>query len=280
MAGRESGTGTGDVSERQSVSGLTIDLNADMGESAEALANGTDRELMQFITSANVACGGHAGDGETMRKTVGLAKERNVAVGAHPSYADRANFGRVELAIEPEEVEESVRGQILALVRVTEAAGVPLKHVKPHGALYHAANRSREVALAIGRAVMSVDPGLVIVGQAGANALQDWRSLGLRVAGEAFADRVYEKDGSLRSRKLAGALIEEPQQAARQAVGIAARHVVALGGGAEVPVVAETICIHSDTPGAVAIARAVRHALEAAGVRVQRLRPRDAGQSG
>lgn len=280
MAAAKPGIVPGDMSESQSVSGVTIDLNADMGESAEGLANGTERELMRFITSANIACGGHAGDDETMRKTVGLAKEFNVAAGAHPSYSDRANFGRVELEIGPQELEESVRGQILALARVAEAAGVRLKHVKPHGALYHAANRSREVALAIWRAVMSVDPGLVIVGQTGANALQDWRSLGLRAAGEAFADRAYERDGSLRSRKLAGALIEKPEQAANQAVDIAVRHMVALGAGVEVPTVAETICIHSDTPGAVVIARAVRHALEAAGVRVQALRPRDAGRSG
>jgi 5-oxoprolinase (ATP-hydrolysing) subunit A len=278
MAAAKPGTEACDVSERRSVSGLIIDLNADMGEFAEALANGTDRELMQFITSANIACGGHAGDDETMRKTVGLAKEFNIAVGAHPSYADRANFGRVELAITPREIEKSVHGQILALAGVVEAAGVPLKHVKPHGALYHAANRSREVALAIGRAVMSVDSELVMVGQAGAHALEDWRSLGLRAAGEAFADRAYERDGRLRSRKLAEALIAEPEQAARQAVDIAMHDVVILGDGGEVPIVAETICIHSDTPGARAIARAVRHALKAAGVRVQALQPTDAGR--
>ena len=252
----------------------TIDLNSDLGESAEWLANGTDRELMRWITSANIACGGHAGDDQTMRRTIEFAKEANVAVGAHPSYPDRENFGRLEMPISPAEVENFVREQILALARVAEGLGVRVKHVKPHGALYHAANRNREVAAAIGRAVLALDSRVVVVGQAGADCLEVWRGLGLRAAGEAFADRTYEKDGTLRSRRLKGALIAHPEQAAKQAVEIATRHAVTLEGGLNLSVSADTICIHSDTPSAAAIARAVSQALEAAGMGVQAIAER------
>jgi 5-oxoprolinase (ATP-hydrolysing) subunit A len=248
---------------------LGVDLNSDMGEMAESLANGVERELMRWITSANVACGGHAGDERMMRETVELAREAGVAVGAHPGYPDRANFGRVEMNLSAAEVQDFVREQILALARVAGGLGVGLRHVKPHGALYHAANRERAVAEAIGRAVRAVDSRLAMVGQAGADCLEVWRGMGLRAVGEAFADRAYEKDGALRSRKLAGALIEAPERAAAQAVGIAARREVDEAGGSKLAVDAETICIHSDTPSAAAIARAVRQGLEAAGVRVR-----------
>jgi len=248
---------------------LVIDLNADMGESPEAIANGADRELMRFITSANIACGGHAGDAHTMRATVELAKQAGVAVGAHPSYPDRANFGRVELKIPPTEIESSVRAQIRGLAAVAGNLGVTVKHVKPHGALYHATNHDREIALAIGRAIRHVDAQLIAIGQAGSNCLEVWRSLGLRTAGEAFADRAYEPDGKLRSRKLAGALIEAPSEAAKQAVSIARNRWVRSTSGSELLIAAQTICIHSDTPSSAKIAQAVRLELEAAGIQVQ-----------
>lgn len=249
----------------------SIDVNADMGESAESLASGADAELMQFITSANIACGAHAGDDHTMRGTIELARRSNVAVGAHPGYPDRANFGRVEMKMDPHEIEASVREQIQRLGRIATALGVQLKHVKPHGALYHAANHDRETALAIGRGALSIDPRIILVGQAGAACLRVWRSQGLRAAGEAFADRAYEPDGTLRSRKLAGALIESPQEAARQAVQIAADQIVTIPGSGRLSVAAETICIHSDTPSAPAIARAVKLGLKAAGIEVRTL---------
>lgn len=257
------------MSETHGVTEGTIDLNADMGESAESLASGTDGELMRFITSANIACGGHSGDEQTMRGTIELAKRWNVAVGAHPSYPDRANFGRQEMAMPHSEIEASVREQIEALRDIAEASAVRLKHVKPHGALYHAANRDREVALAIGRAVSLVDAQLILIGQAGARCLKAWSALGLRTAGEAFADRAYEPDGTLRSRKLEGALLESPESAAKQAVEIAAHGRVSVAGGARLPISAETICIHSDTPSSPAIAQAVRKGLEAAGIQVR-----------
>ncbi len=187
------------------MSDVVIDINADLGESEESVANGTDFELMRYITSANVACGGHAGNEQTMRQTLAAARTLNVAVGAHPGYPDRANFGRVESALSPAEIEASVLEQIASLAKVAESLGMHLVHVKPHGALYHAANKNREVALAIGRAAKKINPQLVMVGQAGSPALEAWRSMGLRWAAEAFADRAYEPDGTLRKRSLPAA---------------------------------------------------------------------------
>jgi len=250
---------------------IYIDINADLGESEESLANGTDFELMRYITSANVACGGHAGNDQTMRKTLAAARKLGVAVGAHPGYPDRANFGRIESALSPAEIEASAHEQVIALARVAESLDMRLVHVKPHGALYHAANKNREVALAVGRAVKAIDPQLVVVGQAGSPALEAWRSMGLRCAAEAFADRVYEPDGTLRKRTLPGALLNDPVRAAQQAVNIAVKHEVIASDGSVLPVEASTICIHSDTPGAAAIAREVNQRLKAAGVLVHAL---------
>ena len=253
---------------------VIIDINSDLGESEESLANGTDYELMRYITSANVACGGHAGDERIMRETVRIAKELNVAVGAHPGYPDRANFGRIESPMAASEIEATVRGQIAALAEVATSLGVQLVHCKPHGALYHAANKSAEVASAIGRAVLESDEQLIMVGQAGSSTLTLWKSMGLSCAAEAFADRAYEPDGILRKRTLPGALLEDPAKAAQQAQDIVIRHLAVATDGSELKVDAGTICIHSDTPGSVRIARAVNEALRNAGVQ---LRPLAAG---
>ena len=253
------------------MSDVTIDINSDLGESEESLANGTDYELMRYITSANVACGGHAGDERTMRETVRIAKELNVAVGAHPGYPDRANFGRIESPMATSEVEATVRDQIAALAEIAESLGVQLVHCKPHGALYHAANKSTEVAAAIGRAVLESDEQLIMVGQAGSSTLTLWESMGLSCAAEAFADRAYEPDGILRKRTLPGALLENPAKAAQQALDIATRHIAIATDGSELKVDAGTICIHSDTPGSVLIARAVNEALRRAGVQLRPL---------
>lgn len=253
------------------MSDIWIDINSDLGESEEFLANGTDFELMRYVTSVNVACGGHAGDERTMRETVRIAKQLNVAVGAHPGYPDRENFGRIESPLSLAEIEATVRDQIAALAAVALPLGVQLVHCKPHGALYHAANRSAEVAAAIGRAVLAGDEQLVMVGQAGSAMLTLWRSMGLTSVAEAFADRAYEPDGTLRKRTLPGALLQDPSKAAKQAIEIAKQHVAITTNGSELPVVAQTICIHSDTPGSVAIARAVREALESSGITVQSL---------
>jgi len=253
------------------MSELWMDINSDLGESEKSLANGTDFELMRSITSANVACGGHAGDERTMRETVRIAKQLGVAVGAHPGYPDRENFGRIESPMSAAEVEATVRDQIAALAEIAAPLGVQLVHCKPHGALYHAANKSAEVAAAIGRAVLESDEQLIMVGQAGSATLTLWESMGLSCAAEAFADRAYEPDGILRKRALPGALLDDPAMAARQAVDIATRQIAMATDGTELKVVAQTVCIHSDTPGSVAIARAVNEALKKAGVQVRAL---------
>lgn len=252
------------------MSDFSIDINSDLGESPQALVDGSDLELMRFITSANIACGGHAGDESTMKQTLVAARELNVAVGAHPSYPDRVNFGRIELPLSAEEIEATVRQQILSLVHVAEGLGMRVVHVKPHGALYHAA-RDRQVAEAVGRAAASVDPQLVMVGQAGSSTLDHWHAMGLRCVGEAFADRVYEKDATLRSRKLADALLDTPARAAQQALEIVLHHRAISHEGNEISIDAETLCIHSDTPNAAAIAREVKNRLMAAGVIVKPL---------
>jgi 5-oxoprolinase (ATP-hydrolysing) subunit A len=249
---------------------ISIDINSDLGESPEALANGLDFELMRSITSANVACGGHAGDESTMPQTLTAARELNVAVGAHPGYPDRVNFGRVEMPLSPADIETTVREQILSLGEVAWNLGMGIVHVKPHGALYHAA-RDRQVAEAIGRAAISVDPKLVMVGQAGSVTLTYWREMGLRCVGEAFADRAYEKNGKLRSRTLPGALLELPARAAQQALDIVLHQRAITHDGGELAIDAETLCIHSDTPNAAAIAREVRSQLASARVIVRSL---------
>jgi 5-oxoprolinase (ATP-hydrolysing) subunit A len=253
------------------MTGISIDINADLGESEESLASGTDFELMRYISSANIACGGHAGNEQTMRQTLAVARELKVAVGAHPGYPDRANFGRIESPLSPFEIEASVIQQVTALAEIAESLDMRLMHVKPHGALYHAANTNREVALAIGRAVKAINPQLVMVGQAGSSALPVWHSLGLRFAAEAFADRAYEPEGTLRKRTLPGALLDDPERAAQQAIDIVVRHKIIASDGSELTIEANTICIHSDTPGSVAIAREINQRLKAAGVLLQGL---------
>jgi UPF0271 protein len=247
----------------------TIDLNSDLGELPAQRA--VDLELMDIVTSANIACGGHAGDEQSMREMVRAAVERRVAIGAHPSYPDRPGFGRVEIAMGERELEEAVRAQLESLVRIAREIGARVVHVKPHGALYHAAMHSRGVAEAVGRAVRSVDSALALMGQAGATGLEWWQGMGMRVVAEGFADRVYLADGTLSPRSRPGALIEDTVKAAQQALRIARGQGVVASDGTVVRVAAQTICIHSDTPGAVPVARAVRTELEKAGFAVRAL---------
>ena len=245
----------------------SIDLNCDLGEDAAAAAR--DAALLEIVTSANVACGGHAGDAESMRRTVRAALARCVAVGAHPGYPDRERFGREDLAMAPEALAASVAGQIEALRAIALEAGAPLRHVKPHGALYNRAAVDPAVATAIADGVARIDAGLAIVGLAGSRAVDGWRRAGFLTIGEGFVDRRYEPDGRLRSRRHSDALITEPDAAAAQAVRIAAEGWVEAVGGMRVAVAAGSLCVHSDTPGALEIAVAVRHALEAAGIAVR-----------
>ncbi len=206
--------------------------------------------LMEFVTSANIACGGHAGDEMTMERTARLALARGVRIGAHPSYPDRGNFGRIAMDLTPPEIERTVLEQIRRLEAVVRSLGGSVEHVKPHGALYNVAARDPDTARAMGRAALAWNPRAVLFGLAGSAALDLWREMGLSVEAEGFADRRYEPDGSLRSRKLPGALITNPQEAAAQALRFARSGNV------------QTICVHGDTPAAVEILRACREALK------------------
>jgi UPF0271 protein len=258
-----------------------IDLNCDMGELPQAIVDGTQEALLRSITSANVACGGHAGDAQMMRTTIEQALRARVAIGAHPGYPDRANFGRLELKMSPESLAESVCLQVRALAEIAAACGALLVHVKPHGALYNQAVKDRGIAKAIAEGVAAASgtdktrcgKNFFLVGLAGSLMLDVFRQAGFPVAAEAFADRRYEQDGTLRSRKFDDALIRDPAEAARQALGIAQRGIVTAHDGSEVELTAETICIHSDTPGAPGIAAAVARALRGAGIPLGTLAP-------
>lgn len=251
---------------------MRIDLNADVGESLGPWPMGDDDRLVPLVTSVNVACGAHAGDPATIERTVRLAARNGVAVGAHPGYPDLVGFGRRDLDMAPDELEASIVYQVGAVAAFARAEGVELRHVKPHGALYNRAARDPVVAAVIARAVRRVAPASVLVGLAGSGMLDAGRAEGLAVAAEAFADRAYEADGSLRSRRLDGALLQGPEAAAAQAVSIVRDGVVRSHAGTDVAVRADTLCIHGDTPGAATIAAAVREALEGAGVTVAALR--------
>ena len=248
-----------------------VDLNCDMGELPEAIADGTQEALLPSFTSANVACGGHAGDEATMKTTVEQALRHGVAIGAHPGYPDRDNFGRIELQMPPEEVSKFVFEQVRALAEVAERCGARLVHVKPHGALYNQAVHDQKLAEAIAQGVAKWSRELVLVGLAGSPMLQVFREAGFAAAAEAFADRLYEPDGTLRSRKFGDALIRDPAQAAAQALRMVERGEVIAADGSQVPVQAETICIHGDTPGAPKIAAMVAQALRQAGIALQPL---------
>jgi len=248
-----------------------IDLNCDMGELPEMVADGRQEALMQFISSANVACGGHAGDEAMMRATIEQAQRHGVAIGAHPGYEDREHFGRVALNLSPEEIRDSVYRQITALATVAEKCGAKITHVKAHGALYNQAAQHAAIARAIAEGVRRWRNDVVMVGLTGSVMLNEFRSAGFHAAAEAFADRRYEKDGSLRARKFRDALLDQPEQAAEQAVRIAEGRGVLTREGRAVPVQAETICIHGDTPGAERIAAEVWRVLDAAGVEVKSL---------
>jgi len=237
-----------------------------MGELPEAIADGTQESLMPSLTSVNIACGGHAGDAHTMKTTIEQAIRWKLAIGAHPGYPDRANFGRLEWKLPAEAIATSVFEQVRALAGIAAGCGVRLAHVKPHGALYNQAVRNREIAGAIAKGVARWNRDMVLVGLAGSPMLEVFQEAGFAIAAEAFADRRYEPDGTLRSRKFEDALIRDSEEAGRQALSIFKRGVAIAGDGTEVAVDAQTICIHGDTPGAPEIAAAVARILRGAGV--------------
>jgi UPF0271 protein len=251
---------------------IRIDLNADVGEGFGRYPLGDDAGILPLVTSANVACGFHAGDPAVIDRTVALAARSGIAVGAHPGYWDLRGFGRREVTVDPAEIEQDVLYQVGALLAFARAHGVELVHVKPHGALYNQAVRDGALASAIARGIARVDKHLIFVGLASSETMRAAaEGEGLRFAGEAFADRRYAGDGSLVSRRVAGSVLEDPAEVAAQAVRIAVDGAVATLEGTDVAVRADTLCLHGDTPGAVEHARAVRSALEAAGVRIEAL---------
>jgi UPF0271 protein len=248
---------------------MRIDINSDLGESFGAYTIGHDAGLMASITSANVAAGFHAGDPSVLRATIRLAKQHGVAVGAHPGFPDLVGFGRREIQVTPTEAEDMVLYQIAAVAGVAAAEGVKLQHVKPHGALFNMAVRNAELAGAIARAVAAFDKTLILFGLPGSEILSAGRAAGLRVAAEVFADRAYEPDGSLASRRTPGSVIHDAAAVVARAVQmITAKTVVAIDGST-VPLEADTICVHGDTPGSDALAATIRAGFDAAGVTVR-----------
>ncbi|MEX2270007.1 MAG: 5-oxoprolinase subunit PxpA [Vicinamibacterales bacterium] len=240
-----------------------IDLNCDMGESFGAWHMGHDTEVMGGITSANVACGFHGGDPEVMRQTVRLAKQHGVAVGAHPGLPDLVGFGRREMKVSARELEHMMLYQIGALAAMAAAEGVRLQHVKAHGALYNMTSRDAELAAAIARAVAAFDRGLILLGLPDSELIRAGDSAGLRTAAEGFADRAYEPDGSLASRRKAGAVIHDPELVVARAVRMVCEGGVVATDGSWVPLKIQTICTHGDTPGAHDLVRRLRAALAA-----------------
>lgn len=251
---------------------MHIDLNADVGESFGAYSMGADEELLRVVSSANVACGFHGGDPRVMDRTVALVSRVGAALGAHPSHFDLRGFGRRWINADPMEIETDVLYQVGALAAFARSHGVKLAHVKPHGALYNQAATDAGVARAVARGVARAGRDLILVGLAGAALMREAAGTeGLRFAAEAFVDRRYRPDGSLMPRGTQGALITEPAEAAAQGLRIVREGMVLADDGTLLEVHAETLCIHGDNPAAVPIARALRKALEDAGIAIRSL---------
>ena len=246
----------------------TIDINADMGEGFGAYRIGSDIELLKIISSANVACGFHAGDPEVMAQTCEAVAAQGVSVGAHPGYPDLQGFGRRAMNLSASEIETVVAYQIGALQAIATRAGTRVTHVKAHGALYNAAERNRDVAAAIARSVRSVDRSLILVAAAGSATADVADRLGLRFVGEGFPDRAYDDDGHLLSRKAPGSVIHDPVLAAENARRMVIEGMVETIDGRKIKADIRTLCVHGDGPGAVSVASAIRATLESQGVKI------------
>jgi 5-oxoprolinase (ATP-hydrolysing) subunit A len=252
---------------------MRIDLNSDLGESFGPWPMGQDEALMDSISSANVACGFHAGDPGAMRTTIALARKKGVAIGAHPGFQDLVGFGRREIKASASEVEDLVLYQVSALAGMAAAQGMKLQHVKAHGALYNMACRDRALAEAIARAVAAFDRSLILFGLPNSELLRAGELAGLPIAAEVFADRAYDPDGSLTSRTKPGSVIHDTAQVLERAIRMVKDQTVIAVDGSTIALRADTICLHGDTPGAANHARAVRAGLEAAGISVKSLGP-------
>ncbi|MCR5175489.1 MAG: LamB/YcsF family protein [Anaerovibrio sp.] len=249
-----------------------VDLNCDLGESFGCYTIGMDEAVIPYVTSVNIACGWHAGDPLIMEKTVALAKKNGVAVGAHPGFPDLMGFGRRPMTVTPSEAGAYVKYQIGALMAFVRGQGLELQHVKPHGALYNMAAKDEALAAGICEAVASVDKNLIFMGLAGSVMLKAAEEKGLRVASEVFADRAYNDDGSLVSRKLPGAVIHDPAVAVSRAVKMAKEGKVVSINGKEISIRADSICVHGDNAQAVELVSKIRNALVEAGIELKNLR--------
>ena len=245
-----------------------IDLNCDMGESFGHYKLGVDEEIIKYISSANIGCGFHGGDSLVMRKTVKMAKERGVGIGAHPGLPDLVGFGRRLMDVSPSEVRNDVLYQIGSLYAFARAEGIQLQHVKPHGALYNIVAQDEELGRAVAEAVGEFDRDLILVGLAGSKLLKLAQKMGLKVASEAFADRAYNSDGSLVSRKLPNAVITDRETVVSRVIQMVTEERIISVGGEPVEVKVDTICLHGDSPQALELARTLREKLEEAGISV------------
>ncbi|MDD4599906.1 hypothetical protein SDC9_15095 [bioreactor metagenome] len=248
-----------------------VDLNSDLGESFGAYTLGLDRDVLRHISSANIACGCHAGDPMVMAKTVGLAQELGVSIGAHPGFPDLVGFGRRKMALSPVEVKNYIIYQVGALAAFAAAANTKLQHVKPHGALYNMAAVDPKFAIAIAEGIAEVNTELIFVGLAGSEMIKAGQQAGLRVASEVFADRGYNSDGTLIARGQPGAMIHDPEEAAVRVVKMVAKGTIMSAGGQEIAICADTVCLHGDSPGAVEMAQTIRKRLEEAGIKISPL---------
>lgn len=247
----------------------SVDLNADLGESFGVWVMGDDSAMFPLVTSANIACGFHAGDARTMLESCRAASSSSVAIGAHVGYRDLAGFGRRAMEVDPAELAADVLYQLSALDGMARAAGSRVRYVKPHGALYHRILRDPVQAQAVVDGVLMHKGGLPVLGQPGSVVLELAASAGLPVVREAFVDRSYEPDGSLTPRSEPGSVLADPDEVAARAVAMMRDGVVRARGGTEVPLEIESLCVHGDTPGAVVMAAAVREALDSAGIEVR-----------
>ena len=246
-----------------------VDINCDMGESFGAYRMGADEEILPFVTSANIACGFHAGDPSVMKKTVAAALAHEVAIGAHPGLPDLVGFGRRNLDLTPEEAYDIVVYQVGALYGFVKALGGKMQHVKPHGALYNMAAKNRVLSDAIARAIYDVNPELILFGLSGSELVKAGQAVGLQTANEVFADRTYQVDGSLTSRREANALITDTEEAVQQVIRMVKEGVVRSVQGEDVAIQADTVCIHGDGAHALAFARSIRQLLGQADIAVQ-----------
>jgi UPF0271 protein len=262
MTGRKDNSNLNDSSKTSPLhkwrgAGGEVDINCDMGEGI-----GNDELIMPFITSANIACGYHAGDAVTMQQTVQLCLKYNIAIGAHPSFLDRKNFGRTEMNVTDEEVYDLVTQQLFILNEAIESFDTKLHHVKPHGALYNLSAKDALIAKAVAKAVKEYDASLVLFGLSGSHSITEAKAIGLQTASEVFADRSYQDDGSLTPRSQPNALIEDAAKVVQQVLQMIKEGAVTTVSGKTIPMVAETICIHGDGKYAVEFAKAIHNAIK------------------